>query len=246
MVYLFSECALLKDEGDCTDSIRKYYYDATIGFCMEFNYTGCGGNLNNFQTLENCYSRCVCANPKDVGQGPHKISRYFYNAETEKCEMFDYQGLGGNTNRFLSESQCKNTCERATLKNRCRKRPAIGTNCDKNSTVMYYYDKHCDCCRQFTYLGCDGNRNRFSTMELCQQTCSLEKPIVTTTQAPTTPRPKPPACLKQVEYGSCNKIILRYYYNDISEKCEQFAYSGCGGTENNFNSMQECATKCEN
>ncbi|XP_060597943.1 carboxypeptidase inhibitor SmCI-like [Ruditapes philippinarum] len=239
------ECALLKDEGDCTDNVRRYYYDATIGFCMEFNYTGCGGNLNNFLTSENCYTRCVCANSKDVGEGPHKITRYYYNKDTEQCEMFQYQGSGGNTNRFLSVAQCKNTCERATLKNRCRKRPSIGTNCNNNSTIKYYYDKHCDCCRKFTYLGCDGNRNRFSTLETCQQTCSTKQP---TTPAPvtSTPRPTPPICLYQVEYGDCSKIILRYYYNSISKKCEQFAWSGCGGSENNFNTMEACMNKCTN
>ncbi|XP_053405140.1 carboxypeptidase inhibitor SmCI-like [Mercenaria mercenaria] len=237
------ECFLNKDKGDCNRSIKRYYYDQTTGFCREFNYTGCGGNLNNFFTLDKCYSRCVCSNKKAVGQGSKRITRYFYNAETEKCQLFKYSGSGGNANRFLSIAQCQSVCEGATLRLKCKKRPEIGTDCNNNSTVQFYYDKHCDCCRKFTYLGCRGNGNRFTTRRSCQQTCKLEDP---STPAPPTRPPKPTLCFFQNVYGDCDKLRTRYFYDNRLSRCVPFTYSGCGGNENNFLTLRACKKTCEN
>ena len=241
-IYLFTECTLRKDKGDCDRSIKKYYYDKTTGFCREFNYTGCGGNLNNFQTLDRCYSRCVCSNPKDKGQGSTRITRYFYNAETGTCQEFSYRGFGGNSNRFLSLSQCQSTCIRSTLRRKCNNRPDPGTNCNNNSTVQFYYDKHCDCCRRFTYLGCEGNQNRFPTRQKCKKQCIVkEQP----TPVPPTRPPKPSICYYQSVYGDCTQTVTRYYYSNRDNRCVPFTYSGCGGNENNFLTVFMCKRTCE-
>uniref|UniRef100_A0A8C9FY50 Tissue factor pathway inhibitor n=1 Tax=Pavo cristatus TaxID=9049 RepID=A0A8C9FY50_PAVCR len=43
-------CYSPKDEGLCSSSVPRYYYDTTSKSCKEFKYTGCGGNANNFVT----------------------------------------------------------------------------------------------------------------------------------------------------------------------------------------------------
>lgn len=47
------------DRGHCdrTDLIR-WFYDSEDGICKQQRYTGCGGNANNFETHEECESRC--------------------------------------------------------------------------------------------------------------------------------------------------------------------------------------------
>ncbi|KAJ7408560.1 hypothetical protein WISP_119423 [Willisornis vidua] len=51
-------CYSPKDEGLCSSSVPRYYYDAKTKSCKEFNYTGCGGNANNFVTEMDCYNVC--------------------------------------------------------------------------------------------------------------------------------------------------------------------------------------------
>uniref|UniRef100_A0A673HB16 BPTI/Kunitz inhibitor domain-containing protein n=1 Tax=Sinocyclocheilus rhinocerous TaxID=307959 RepID=A0A673HB16_9TELE len=52
--------------------------------------------------------------------------------------------------------------------------------------------------------------------------------------------PPTEVCLSQVEEGTCNDDIQRYYYNTITQQCEEFSYSGCEGNANNFKSFLEC------
>ncbi|KAJ8300214.1 LOW QUALITY PROTEIN: hypothetical protein KUTeg_021733 [Tegillarca granosa] len=51
-----------------------------------------------------------CKLKLDVGPCRNRILHYFYNTTSEKCESFMYGGCGGNDNRFISESQCKDIC----------------------------------------------------------------------------------------------------------------------------------------
>uniref|UniRef100_A0A914SHH4 BPTI/Kunitz inhibitor domain-containing protein n=1 Tax=Parascaris equorum TaxID=6256 RepID=A0A914SHH4_PAREQ len=49
-------CSQARDIGSvCTTStptITRYYFDATNGLCRSFEFTQCGGNENNFPTLQ--------------------------------------------------------------------------------------------------------------------------------------------------------------------------------------------------
>jgi hypothetical protein len=51
-------CNLQMDIGKCRALISRYYYDAESKTCKEFNWGGCGGNLNRFETLQNCQAAC--------------------------------------------------------------------------------------------------------------------------------------------------------------------------------------------
>lgn len=54
----------------------------------------------------------------------------------------------------------------------------------------------------------------------------------------------PVLCLDPLDKGRCSASITRYYYNAKSKMCEQFVYSGCGGSSNNFVSRQSCTDVC--
>lgn len=47
------------DQGSCYGILQRYYFDIVIGQCIKFNYTGCGGNLNNFISMEECETVCI-------------------------------------------------------------------------------------------------------------------------------------------------------------------------------------------
>lgn len=56
-----NSCVLPKDEGytcDKTNTSEKWYFDPTISACQKLIYQGCGGNLNRFDTRNQCENKC--------------------------------------------------------------------------------------------------------------------------------------------------------------------------------------------
>jgi hypothetical protein len=45
---------------------------------------------------------------------------------------------------------------------------------------------------------------------------------------------------------NCNNYSVKYYFDPVDGDCEDFLYSGCGATENVFNSELACELRCEN
>ena len=168
------ECKLPLRRGTCSQEFQRYYFDKTSGLCKVFNYTGCGGNLNNFHTLGDCNKRCICSQRKDVGTCRENTPRYFYNTATNECQLFMYLGCAGNLNNFQDKSACEDVCKpKSEIRKRCLRRPEFGT-CT-NSTTRYYYDINCGCCKTFSYSGCEGNGNNFETEEQCLKKCETVK-----------------------------------------------------------------------
>ncbi|KRY14993.1 Boophilin-H2 [Trichinella patagoniensis] len=52
-------------------------------------------------------------------------------------------------------------------------------------------------------------------------------------------------CKMPHEIGTGTFRIPRWYYNDITGRCESFYYSGQGGNENNFATFETCQMLCE-
>ncbi|KAK3601369.1 hypothetical protein CHS0354_037683 [Potamilus streckersoni] len=88
----------------------------------------------------------------------------------------------------------------------------------------YFFDQKLGKCQPFFYGGCQGNANNFETLSHCQRQC---------------------ACSLPKNPGPCEAYIPRYFYNSKSGRCEQFIYGGCGGNENNFNTLMDCQRTCE-
>ena len=72
-VFSVGTCEVDLDEGNPCKfgdlfSSTKWYYDIRVGRCLEFVFTGCGGNNNNFETYYDCREWCPiecdeCENP---------------------------------------------------------------------------------------------------------------------------------------------------------------------------------------
>ncbi|XP_060536197.1 kappaPI-actitoxin-Avd3d-like [Cylas formicarius] len=39
---------------------------------------------------------------------------------------------------------------------------------------------------------------------------------------------------------NCYALLIRYHWNNTTNECEEVIYGGCGGSANNFNSLEEC------
>lgn len=51
-------CALPLETGPCKALMKKWGYDATLGGCRRFDYGGCDGNANRFDTQAACTAAC--------------------------------------------------------------------------------------------------------------------------------------------------------------------------------------------
>ena len=56
-------CILPRVVGPCSGSFRQWYYDAGTDSCYEFDYGGCQGNPNRFNSAHECQSRCARVKP---------------------------------------------------------------------------------------------------------------------------------------------------------------------------------------
>ncbi|XP_069402428.1 trophoblast Kunitz domain protein 1-like [Ovis canadensis] len=54
----------------------------------------------------------------------------------------------------------------------------------------------------------------------------------------------PAFCVEPKFVGVCNGSMTRYFYNAQTGHCEMFVYGGCGGNENNFQTLEECMKTC--
>lgn len=63
-------CSLPKDPGPCLALFHRWWYDKKNDTCYGFDYGGCQGNNNNFQSKELCLNMC---SKKCESQGPQSL-----------------------------------------------------------------------------------------------------------------------------------------------------------------------------
>ncbi|XP_048749534.2 tissue factor pathway inhibitor-like [Ostrea edulis] len=51
-------------------------------------------------------------------------------------------------------------------------------------------------------------------------------------------------CRQPQNKGMCRALHKRWWYNHLTNHCEEFIYSGCQGNENNFKTEEECKQRC--
>ncbi|GMS79468.1 hypothetical protein PENTCL1PPCAC_1643 [Pristionchus entomophagus] len=185
-------CHQKVDVGRCQGSFSSFYYELATGTCVEFKYSGCGGNGNRFTTKAECEGLCVrsaapepapggvgpngvqspCFERKDTGRCPNEATtsystKWFYNQVDGVCGRFHYSGCNGTGNKFETEAECKSSCDH--LVSACDKPIVVGLCSGKH--VAFGFNKATGSCEKFEYSGCLGNNNRFPSMEECARSC---------------------------------------------------------------------------
>ncbi|XP_067942905.1 carboxypeptidase inhibitor SmCI-like [Watersipora subatra] len=107
-----NQCSRPLNVGYCSARLPRYYYNSATGRCQLFYYGGCGGNTNNFMTMQECQASCdnTCVLPQEKGSCIGAVARWYHNSETNNCEVFIFSGCGGNANNFLTKDACEEQC----------------------------------------------------------------------------------------------------------------------------------------
>ncbi|KAI1287562.1 Boophilin-H2 [Halotydeus destructor] len=119
----------------------------------------------------------VCDLPATPGYCIERVSRWYYNRATDRCQQFIYSGCGGNENNFASQEDCASHClyQNATPssgKSECYEKPFQNGFCDALFPSWSYVAQSGQCVK-FVYGGCGGNGNRFKSAQLCYAACRL-------------------------------------------------------------------------
>ncbi|XP_070831722.1 tissue factor pathway inhibitor a [Chaetodon trifascialis] len=224
-LFIFNElCALKDDIGPCKAIKDRFFFSVDTGRCELFEYGGCGGNANNFESLEACEETCVVSDDKNPchlpeAPGPCRglVTRYFFDSKSQQCKQFFYGGCFGNANNFRSMAECQAKCQNPA---KPTKAPEVQTQSARKSDVVLP-----------TIL----------TGELTAPEPQVQ--MNNTNREPGEFRPSE-LCFSPVDRGTCHGSERRFAYNPKTKRCQMFNYSGCGGNENNFTYRKGCIMKC--
>ncbi|XP_017326142.1 tissue factor pathway inhibitor a isoform X2 [Ictalurus punctatus] len=220
-------CALKKDEGPCKALKDRFYFNVETFRCEPFEYGGCQGNENNFETAEECEEMCLvkakkspCHLEDEPGPCRGLVPRYFFDSKVNECRRFFYGGCFGNANNFRTLKECQDRCPRNDTED-----PRDGLKAEEKaeSNVPAVIIPDVD----------SGSTSH-------TQPQRLQRPEFDTN----TELDVPDYCLSPVEQGECDGTERRFFYNSMTKRCHAFKYSGCGGNKNNFAFKRLCMKTC--
>ncbi|NWR35547.1 TFPI1 inhibitor, partial [Tachuris rubrigastra] len=152
-------CFHEKDPGICRGYFTRYYYNKETKLCEVFKYGGCLGNQNNFKNLEDCQSTC---------QENCKLSSLSLVLLLHKqgcvlkvsCETDTLQFLTLFFLVFPEPPPIPSLCMTPMDRGLCRAKE-----------LRFFYNYSSGRCHPFSYSGCGGNENNFTSRKSCLRIC---------------------------------------------------------------------------
>jgi len=140
-----SECYKPPEAGPCQERLTRFYYDR--GECKSFEYSSCGGNLNNFFSVNECRRKCLSV--EDVHEADRTRHRAAPTVDT--CNLPPDLGNCQDTEDNVDREDSEDNVEK------------------------FYWDKEAGSCVKFAYSGCGGNSNNFVSRAKCVKRCGGNK-----------------------------------------------------------------------
>ncbi|KAL3986271.1 Kunitz/Bovine pancreatic trypsin inhibitor domain family protein [Acanthocheilonema viteae] len=179
------ECVSPMDSGPCSAAIPRWYYDDREKQCIQFEYSGCGGNGNNYPTRVECEKQCQVANNevkcKDGLEPLKNGNGQLVNCKDTACPngyLCSIAQLGSaccpiNASSNIASDICQLPKERGP--------------CDQYE-LRFYYNSRLGECKYFFFGGCEGNANNFERVEECERICRQRGAKVAVTSVVSAPQ----------------------------------------------------------
>ncbi|KAL3124064.1 hypothetical protein niasHT_004653 [Heterodera trifolii] len=272
-------CGLPKDPGiPCqargVPALSRFYFDGSTGTCRSFQFSQCGGNANNFDSLEQCEGFCFETQCPQGGiglrAGPALATCIPGDALSNAHDSCPSQ-YGCSQPRFGSNFVCCSNPEEV-----CREPVSAGNACFGGFVTInrWSYNPEKSQCEPFQYYGCGGSGNNFLTKSDCESICQPSIRSACDGVAPLNddgdyvqrcaenancpegswcngrgyccPHQET-ACTSPRSIGhTClsQKPGTFWYFDGPSSSCLPFTYSGCGGSTNRFADREACERMC--
>jgi len=80
-------CRKRVEYGRCHKHVRRWAYNVTCGQCTQFDYSGCGGDENNFENQDDCQNCCKGTSPcpKYTLSRPPPSCEYKWEDAADSC-----------------------------------------------------------------------------------------------------------------------------------------------------------------
>lgn len=96
--------------------ICQMYILYIIFLCKAWMWDRSACFITYFPMLKECiFLSLACAEMSDRGPCRGLINRYYFNPQSQTCEVFIFGGCGGNCNNFNNITQCEETCNDGML-----------------------------------------------------------------------------------------------------------------------------------
>jgi len=115
------------------------------------------------------------------------IPKWTFSSEEGGCVEYMYGGCRGTDNLFDTKEECQQKCQ--DFSNRktaevCSLPISPGPCRLMSFSPSYGFNSATSRCEAFSYGGCRGNENRFSTVEECTRVCGGVEPLLVTNKCP--------------------------------------------------------------
>ncbi|XP_009566109.1 tissue factor pathway inhibitor-like isoform X2 [Cuculus canorus] len=178
-----SFCFHEKDPGICRGYFSRYFYNKETKICEVFKYGGCLGNQNNFKNLEDCQTTCQ-GNLNLLPTVPAEEHRNTRNSSSPEEEAKQLPGIfvnllptapnekshtvnssspkeeGNQFSIFFEPPPIPSLCMTPMDRGLCRARE-----------LRFFYNYSTGRCHPFSYTGCGGNENNFTSRKSCLRIC---------------------------------------------------------------------------
>ncbi|TKR88126.1 hypothetical protein L596_012415 [Steinernema carpocapsae] len=245
-------CKLLKVSGNSCNGKPKrvqYYFDYETFECLAFEYQGCGGNENRFNTVDECWSRCKLA---DFGTCSGNVGPFLESNGSPRICMGDPTGSkdcpsGYTCQMFAFMGLC---CDTATQEMYLRNyRPTCSegqkpTKLDLNGMPWTLIGKSCSdnfcpagstCKKQEIFAHCCESRRSPRSVEKTPNSISNDEEVV-----PESPviMPQPVVTDPETKPKVCAEGPVRWYFEKSISAC--MAYRSCAGNVTGWPSAGTC------
>nr|CDP90580.1 BMA-MLT-11, isoform a [Brugia malayi] len=182
---LIYECLSPMDSGPCNTAIKRWYYDTRERQCIKFEYSGCGGNGNNYPTKEACEKQCKSTSNEPKCKGGLQPLRNENDQLVNCTESTCPNGYLCSVAQLGSVCCPINASSSATT-NICQLPKERGP-CDQYE-LRFYYNNRLGECKYFFFGGCEGNANNFERVEECERICRQRGVKITATSIVSAPQ----------------------------------------------------------